>query len=76
MIIMNDKFLKDLENFIINFRDSNFGDLETLNKYSFEILEFKNWYNNLKKCYIGIKKEEVLSDFIKFLELFNQEKEY
>lgn len=74
--ILDKEFKKDIENFIINFRDSNFGDLETLNKYSFEILEFKNWYNNLKKCYIGIKKEEVLSNFIKFLELFIQEKEY
>ena len=46
---MNNEFLKDLENFIINFKDSNFGDLESLNKYNFEILEFKNWYNNFKK---------------------------
>ena len=74
--IIDKEFKKDIENFIINFRDSNFGDLETLNKYSFKILEFKNWHNNLKKCYIKIKKEEVLSNFIKFLELFIQEKEY
>ena len=73
MIIMNNEFLKDLENFIINFKDSNFGDLESLNKYNFKNLEFKNWYNNLKKCYIVIKSEELLSNFIKFLELFIQE---
>lgn len=71
--ILNKEFKKDLENFIINFKDSNFGDLESLNKYNFENLEFKNWYNNLKKCYIIIKKKELLSNFIKFLELFIQE---
>ncbi|MGP1428893.1 MAG: hypothetical protein ACTTJX_01510 [Fusobacterium sp.] len=73
---MNDKFIEDIEKYIINFKDSNFGDLESLNEYNFENLEFKNWYNNLKKCYIIIKKKEVLINFIKFLELFIQENKF
>ena len=73
---MNDKFIEDIEKYIINFKDSNFGDLESLNEYNFENLEFKNWYNNLKKCYIIIKKKELLSNFIKFLELFIQENKF
>ena len=74
--IIDKEFKKDLENFIINFKDSNFGDLESLNKYNFENLEFRNWNNNLKKCYIRVTKEEVLINFIGFLEFFIQEKEY
>lgn len=73
--IIDKEFKKDIENFIINFRDSNFGDLESLNKYEFNNLEFRNWYNNLKKCFIVIK-DEITTNFIKFLELFIQEKEY
>ena len=72
---MKNKFQKDIEKYIKNFKDSNFGDLESLNKYEFNNLEFRNWYNNLKKCFIVIK-DDILTDFIEFLELFVQEKEY
>ncbi len=72
---MNDKFIEDIEKYIINFKDSNFGDLESLNEYNFENLEFKNWYNDFKKCFIVIKNE-ITTNFIEFLEFFIQEKEY
>ncbi len=72
---MNDKFIEDIEKYIINFKDPNFGDLESLNEYNFENLEFKNWYNDFKKCFIVIKNE-ITTNFIEFLEFFIQEKEY
>ena len=72
---MNDKFIDDIEKYIINFKNSNFGDLESLNEYNFENLEFKNWYNDFKKCFIVIK-DEITTSFIKFLDFFIQEKEY
>ena len=73
--ILDKEFKKDIKNYLINFKNSNFGDLESLNKYEFNNLEFRNWYNNLKKCFIVIK-DDILTDFIEFLELFVQEKEY
>lgn len=73
--ILDKEFKKDIKNYLINFKNSNFGDLESLNKYEFNNLEFRNWYNNLKKCFIVIK-DDILTDFIEFLELFIQEKEY
>lgn len=72
---MKNKFQKDIEKYIKNLKNSSFGDLESLNKYNFENLEFRNWNNDLKKCFIVIK-DEVLTDFIKFLEFFIQEKKY
>ena len=72
---MNNEFREDIKKYIINFKDTNFGDLESLNKYNFENLEFRNWYNDFKKCFIIIK-DEITINFIKFLELFIQEKEY
>ena len=73
--ILDKEIKKDIKNYLINFKNSNFGDLESLNKYEFNNLEFRNWYNNLKKCFIVIK-DDILTDFIEFLELFVQEKEY
>ena len=72
---MNDKFTEDIKKYIINFKNTNFGDLESLNKYNFENLEFRNWNNNLKKCFIVIKND-IFTDFIEFLEFFIQEKKY
>ena len=72
---MDNEFREDIKKYIINFKDTNFGDLESLNKYNFENLEFRNWYNDFKKCFIIIK-DEITINFIKFLELFIQEKEY
>ena len=38
---MNDKFTEDIKKYIINFKNTNFGDLESLNKYNFE--NYSDW---------------------------------
>jgi hypothetical protein len=73
---MINKIIEDIEKYIINFKDSNFGNLESLNKYKLENLEFKNWeHNNLKVSFIIIKNDNT-TNFINFLDSFIKEKKY
>ena len=70
---MINKIIEDIEKYIINFKDSNFGNLESLNKYKLENLEFKNWeHNNLKVSFIIIKNDNT-TNFINFLDSFIKE---
>ena len=74
--ILDKEFRKDIENFIINFKYSNFGNLLSLNKYKLENLDFKNWvHNNLKVSFIIIKNDNT-TNFINFLDSFIKEKKY
>ena len=51
---MINKIIEDIEKYIINFKDSNFGNLESLNKYKLENLEFLNYF---LKILVKRKKE-------------------